>query len=156
MTLKTKFIHLSKNLQIFSLYFNELLSDQHIYNLVWRKDTQYKDTQCNESFPVLLSVNLPTWLTFVHAMQNGWNWRQLLLRPLQKFADKVWKIFLTQPFSLGQILFHFARSWRKSFALHEYCSYLLLSILLCAECQKSECCYAECLYTECCGTKNSR
>jgi hypothetical protein len=32
-------------------------------------------------------------LTFVHAVQNGQNLRQLLLRPARKFGGKVQKIF---------------------------------------------------------------
>jgi len=38
------------------------------------------------------------------SMKNGQNLCQLLLRPLMKFGGKVWKIFWTQPFGLGQIL----------------------------------------------------
>ncbi len=46
-------------------------------------------------------------LPFVQAMQNGWNFWELLLRPLPKFDCQVQKIFWTQPFGLDQILFHF-------------------------------------------------
>jgi hypothetical protein len=46
-------------------------------------------------------------LTFIHAMQNEPNLWQLSLKPLVKFGRKVWNIFWTQPFGLGQISYHF-------------------------------------------------
>ncbi len=53
--------------------------------------------------------------TFTHAMQNGPNLLQILLRPLPKFGDKVLKIFWTQTLGLGWILFHFISFTNKIF-----------------------------------------
>ncbi len=73
-------------------------------------------------------------------MQNGWNLWQLLLRPLNIFGGKVWMIFWTQPFSLGQILYLFVLFRNKifhsaqvsQFPRIEFKNYLFIFSDLCA------------------------
>ncbi len=52
--------------------------------------------------------------------------KQLLLIPLPKFGSKVWKIFLTQPFSICWILYCFVSFTNKIFCSAQI---LLLSML---------------------------
>ncbi len=79
--------------------------------------------RCHSGGRLLLNICFIL-LTFIHAMQNGWNWMKHLLRSLTQFCNKVQQIFLAQPFSISQISYTFV-SFMKDFALHKYCCYLL-------------------------------
>ncbi len=77
-------------------------------------------------------------LTFNHG-KNWQNLRPLLLRPLPKFCRKVWKIFLTQPFGLSQIFFHFVLFINQIFC---YAQILQLLTAICSRpywCNVSPC-----------------
>ncbi len=77
-----------------------------------------------------LSINEPVGsFCLLLSMQKSQYLCQLSLRPLIKFHGKVWKIFELNILVSAKFCTISSRSWFKSFALHEYRSYLLSSIV---------------------------
>jgi len=92
---------LPKSLTFFTFF---AFSLYHFINLgVW-----YKRAFLNIYWPLALFWSLLS-------MQIWWEICQLLLRPLTKFGGKVRKIFWIQPYSLGQISYHFISFANKIF-----------------------------------------
>ncbi len=67
-----------------------------------------------------------TLLTLIHA-----RWTKFMSTSVVTFNEiwwKFWKIFWTQSFNLGQILYCFILFVNKTYRLHEYHSYLVVTV----------------------------